>query len=253
MRASLIVGNWKMHGLASDAVLLATAIERGLAETAGPEVAICPPFTSLSAVQDALVDKRLALGAQNVHHEREGAFTGEISAGMLRQFGCRFVIVGHSERRRDGESDSLVRKKAFAALDAGLIPIVCVGETLTERDAGRTLEVIHGQFEGSLGGLRAAPDAIVVAYEPVWAIGTGRTASVAQARQAHEALRARAERLFGASYAESLRILYGGSVKPDNAANLFSEPHIDGGLIGGAALDANDFIAITRASPLLSG
>ncbi len=236
MRARLVAGNWKMHGnLAANRALL----EAIVAGVPGVECAVCVPYPYLAQVAERLRGTRVAWGAQNVSEHASGAYTGEVSAAMLGEFGCRYVLVGHSERRQlYGESDARVAAKFVAARDAGITPILCVGETLEEREAGRTQDVVARQLDAALarGGIGNA----VVAYEPVWAIGTGRTASPEQAQEVHGFLRRR--------LTETTRILYGGSVKPDNAAAIFAMPDVDGGLIGGAALKAQDFIAICRAA-----
>ncbi len=236
MRARLVAGNWKMHGnLAANRALL----EAIVAGVPGVECAVCVPYPYLAQVAERLRGTRVAWGAQNVSEHASGAYTGEVSAAMLGEFGCRYVLVGHSERRQlYGESDARVAAKFVAARDAGITPILCVGETLEEREAGRTQDVVARQLDAALarGGIGDA----VVAYEPVWAIGTGRTASPEQAQEVHGFLRRR--------LTETTRILYGGSVKPDNAAAIFAMPDVDGGLIGGAALKAQDFIAICRAA-----
>jgi len=254
MRRPLVAGNWKMHGSREGSRALVGGILEGLQRGGGPgtaaEVAVCPPFVYLADVQEALGGAPVALGAQDLCPvPGEGAHTGEVSGRMLAEFGCRYVIVGHSERRSlYGEDDATVARKFLAAREAGLRPILCVGERLEEREAGTTEQVVARQLdavlesEGGLEGLREA----VIAYEPVWAIGTGRTATPAQAQEVHAFIRARvAER--DPSLAEGLRILYGGSVKPDNAAELFAQPDVDGGLIGGASLKADSFLAICRA------
>jgi len=232
MRARLVAGNWKMHGsLALNRALL-DAIVAGVQ---GVECAVCVPFPYLAQVAERLRGTRIAWGAQNLSEHASGAYTGEVSAAMLGEFGCRYVLVGHSERRQlFGESDATVAAKFVAARDGGITPILCVGETLPEREAGRTQDVVVRQLDAVLarGGIGDA----VVAYEPVWAIGTGRTASPEQAQQVHGLLRTRLP--------AATRILYGGSVKADNAAALFAMPDVDGGLIGGASLQAQDFIAI---------
>ncbi len=236
MRARLVAGNWKMHGnLAANRALL----EAIVAGVPGVECAVCVPYPYLAQVAERLRGTRVAWGAQNVSEHASGAYTGEVSVAMLGEFGCRYVLVGHSERRQlYGESDARVAAKFVAARDAGITPILCVGETLEEREAGRTQDVVARQLDAALarGGIGDA----VVAYEPVWAIGTGRTASPEQAQEVHGFLRRR--------LTETTRILYGGSVKPDNAAAIFAMPDVDGGLIGGAALKAQDFIAICRAA-----
>lgn len=221
-----------------------------VAETTGVEVVVCPPFTALGPVGEALRGTAIRLGAQNVHWEREGAFTGEIAAPMLVELGVHYVIVGHSERRQYfGETDESVNRRARAALAAGLRPIVCVGETLAQREAGQTLKVVTGQVEAALAGMTADEMVrVVLAYEPVWAIGTGRTATPPQAQEVHELIRRIVERLFGASAAQRVVIQYGGSVKSDNARDLLQQPDVDGALVGGASLKAADFAAIVRAA-----
>ena len=245
-RRKLVVGNWKMHGSrAGNAELL-----RGIL-AAGPfaaELAVCAPFPYLADVATALAGSALAWGAQDCSAHEQGAYTGEVSAAMLAELGCRFVIVGHSERRAlHRESDLLVAEKAAAALAHRLVPIVCVGETLLQREHAQTEVVVQRQLGAVLALLGERAPEIVVAYEPVWAIGTGRTASPEQAQAVHAVLRAQLAAATGQG--ASMRILYGGSVKPDNAATLFAQPDIDGGLIGGAALKAADFVAIGRACP----
>lgn len=238
----IVAGNWKMHGsLASNAKLLSA-----LTQVAGVEVALCVPYPYLEQLRQHSAG--LAVGAQDVSEYPEGAYTGEVSAAMLVEFGCRYVIVGHSERRAlFGENDAIVARKTQAALAAGLIPIVCVGETLEERDAGQVHAVIARQLSAvhQVLGSRSL-GAAVLAYEPVWAIGTGRSASAAQAEEVHAGMRAWL--LEHDVQASAVRILYGGSVKPENAAELFSMPNVDGGLIGGASLVASDFMAICRAA-----
>ncbi|MBV2263272.1 MAG: triose-phosphate isomerase [Thauera sp.] len=237
----LVAGNWKMNGsLAANRDLL-----DGLVSVPGTEVAVCVPYPYLAQAQQRPAG--VVLGAQDVSEYGAGAYTGEVSAAMLAEFGCRYAIVGHSERRAlFREDDATVGRKALAALQAGLVPIVCVGETLAERDEGRVLEVIGRQLEAVREVLGvAAMSVIVLAYEPVWAIGTGRSASVAQVAEVHAAIRAW---LKAHGVAEGVRILYGGSLKPDNAAALFAVEDVDGGLIGGASLAAADFMAICRAA-----
>ena len=214
------------------------------------DVVVCPPFTSLSAAAAALQGSTVGLGAQNCHWEEEGAFTGEVAPGMLLTIGCQWVILGHSERRQlFGESDEGVNRRTVAALAAGLRPIVCIGETLEERDAGRVEDVVLGQLGRSLQGLSTEQlSSVAVAYEPVWAIGTGRTATPEQAQEVHGLIRGRLRRTFGDAVADGIRLQYGGSVKPDNAAELMSQADIDGGLIGGASLKAADFAAIVNAA-----
>jgi len=248
VRTPFIAGNWKMHLDRAGAIALASGIAKA-EMPAGVDVAVCPPSPYLSDVVQATAGSKVGVGGQNCHFEAQGAFTGEVATAMLVDVGCRYVILGHSERRQlFGETDAGVLAKAKAALGVGLIPIICVGETLEEREAGRTFEVVRGQCDGSIGGLTEAEAAkIVIAYEPVWAIGTGRTATAAQAQEAHAFLRGRVAAK-DANVAAALPILYGGSVKAGNAAELFAMPDVDGGLIGGASLVAEDFVAIGRAA-----
>lgn len=245
MRRKLVVGNWKMHGsLAANAELLAgiRAAEPFVCETA-----VCVPFPYLPACVLALQGSHITLGAQDCSAHDHGAYTGEVSVAMLADVGCRYVIVGHSERRAyHAESDQLVADKAKAVVAKGLVPIVCVGETLAEREAGQTEAVVKRQLSAVIHTLGHCVPQAVVAYEPVWAIGTGRTASPEQAQEVHAVLRAQLRA--ATEHASAMKILYGGSVKPDNARSLFAQPDIDGGLIGGASLKAADFIAICRAA-----
>jgi triosephosphate isomerase len=235
-----------MHLNRAGAVALASDVARRAGEYPDVDVAVCPPFVYLEAVRQAIAGSQVGLGAQNMYHAAQGAFTGEISASMLVDQGCQYVILGHSERRNVfGETDAEVNKKLLAALATLLAPIVCVGEQLAEREAGRTAEVIRMQFDGSLAGLSAEQARrIVIAYEPVWAIGTGRVATPAQAEEVHRDLRKLLEARYNAEVAAAIRIQYGGSVKPDNAAELLAQPNIDGALVGGASLKAADFLAI---------
>ncbi len=244
MRGKLVVGNWKMNGgLAANSTLLATLLAAWKPAT-GRMMGICVPFPYLGQARDALADSAIAWGAQDVSAHASGAFTGEVSAGMLSEFDCRLVLVGHSERRQlHGETDDQVAGKAAAALDGGLTPIVCVGETLAERNAGHTQGVVGRQFDAVAATLGSRLGLVVLAYEPVWAIGTGVTATPGQAQAVHAFLRQR----LAAAGAEGVQILYGGSVKPANAAELFAMPDIDGGLVGGASLNANEFLAIAAA------
>ena len=247
MRRKLVVGNWKMNGsLAVNASLL-TGIVAGL-DGAGAACAVCAPAPYLAQCEQTLSGGPVQWGAQDVSAKAGGAYTGEVSAAMLAEFGCRYVIVGHSERRAyHAESSELVAQKAVAVLDAGMTPIVCVGETLAERDAGQTGFVVGAQLEAVLVLVAERVGDIVVAYEPVWAIGTGRTATPAMAQEVHAQLRAQL-RAKNAVAADTVQILYGGSMKPDNAGELMAQPDIDGGLIGGAALKAADFLAIISAA-----
>src|SRR5262249_10931933 len=247
-RIPLLAGNWKMHGTRAEATALAGALAKSVGAVAGREVLIAPPYTALEAARQAIAGTRILLGAQNVHGEPKGAYTGEVSAAMLVEAGCTHVIVGHSERRQDfGETDESVNGRVRGALCEALMPIVCVGETLAEREAGTTLAVIERQVRGGLAGLDAAAiGRCVMAYEPVWAIGTGRTATPAHAEEVHRAIRGLLADLAGAVVADGVRILYGGSVKPDNVDALMAEADIDGALVGGASLDAASFTRIVQ-------
>ncbi|MCS6772247.1 MAG: triose-phosphate isomerase [Kiritimatiellae bacterium] len=250
MRKPIVAGNWKMNKTVAEAVDLATAIRRELGNCIEVDVILCPPFTALKAVSEAISGSHLDLGAQNMHWERNGAYTGEISAEMLRELYCHYVILGHSERRQYFcETDEMINKKVKAAHAANLKPIVCVGETLQEREEGKTEEVVARQVRGSLAGL--SPRELVetiIAYEPVWAIGTGKTATPQQAQEVHAFIRRLVRDMADQTVANSVRIQYGGSVKPSNARELFSQPDIDGGLIGGASLDARSFVEIVRGA-----
>jgi triosephosphate isomerase len=244
MRGKLVVGNWKMNGgLAANAALL-SELATGWKPAAGRELAVCVPYPYLPQVQGALAGTPIAWGVQDVSEHDAGAYTGEVSARMLAEFGCRYAIVGHSERRQYfGDTDAIVAAKARAALRAGITPIACVGETLDERERAVTESVVLRQLDAVLATVGSEVSRIVVAYEPVWAIGTGRTASPAEAQAVHATLRARLAK----AGAADIRLLYGGSVKADNAAALFAMADIDGGLIGGASLKAAEFLAIARA------
>lgn len=250
MRKKIIAGNWKMNKTVAEAEALATAVKRELDAEAKVDVVLCPPFTAINKVSEVISGTQLAVGAQNMHFEPSGAYTGEISAEMLREQFCRYVILGHSERRQYfGESDASVNSKTKAALAAGLIPIVCVGETLEEREAGQIESVITTQINDGLAGIDSADlKKVVIAYEPVWAIGTGKTATPEQAQDVHKLIRDLLAKLSDQSTADAVRIQYGGSMKPANALELLSKPDIDGGLIGGAALDANSFVEIVKAA-----
>jgi triosephosphate isomerase len=246
MRRQLIAGNWKMNTNRAAAVALAEGVAKAAASIADADVALCPPSCYLDAVGKALQGSRVGLGAQHMYFEPDGAFTGEISAAMLVDLGCKYVILGHSERRHImGETDALINKKVHAALNAGLIPILCVGEQLSERETGQTQQVIRAQFDGSLAGL---PPALmcrtVIAYEPVWAIGTGKTATPQQAEEVHRDLRQLLVDKYNGEVANKVVIQYGGSVKPDNAAALLGQPNIDGALVGGASLKVEQFLGI---------
>jgi len=249
-RTKFVCGNWKMHKTVAESVALVKELAAGLGDAAGKvQVAVAPPFTALQAVAQALRGTAVEVSGQDVFWEVQGAFTGEVSAPMLAEVGCRHGIVGHSERRQYfGETDETVRKKTAALLQAGLTPIVCVGESLAEREAGRTLAVVDRQVRQGLAGLDARQLArITLAYEPVWAIGTGKTATTAQAQEVHAAIR-KILRELGGAVADEMRIQYGGSVKPDNARELMSQPDVDGALVGGASLKAPDFLAIVKGA-----
>ena len=249
-RRTLIAGNWKMNGLRGDGKALAKALaERmGKAGTASFELLVCPPFTLIAEIGTALAGSQIILGGQDCHPMKKGAHTGDIAASMLADLGCRYVIVGHSERRTDhGETDALVADKAAAAQAAKLCPIVCVGETEAERDEGRTIEVVGRQIAGSVPAGSKAGN-LVIAYEPVWAIGTGRTPTSSEVAEVHGRIREFLTGMLGSGEAGKVRILYGGSMKPGNAAELLALADVDGGLIGGASLVADDFWAIARAA-----
>ncbi|MEZ6137508.1 MAG: triose-phosphate isomerase [Pirellulaceae bacterium] len=250
MRKPFIAGNWKMNLLRDSSIALIHGLLDALPQSDRVDVAVCPPAVYLHDVGAALRGSHIALGAQNMYHEPAGAFTGEVSADMLEDLGCRYVILGHSERRQFfGDTDATVNQKTLAALGNNLTPIVCVGETLEQRENGTTNSVIDEQVRGSLAGLTAEQGGrLVIAYEPVWAIGTGKTASPAQAEEVHAHIRSLLTELFGKTVADTIRIQYGGSVKPDNAAELMSQPNIDGALVGGAALKADSFAAIVTAA-----
>lgn len=249
MRQPLVAGNWKLNGSLASVKELLAGIKAGLGEVTNAEVAVCPPYIYIPEAQTQLSNTSIAWGGQNLSAETGGAFTGEVAGAMLRDFGCKYVLVGHSERRTlYGEDNALVAKKFAVAREAGLIPILCVGETLEERQQGTTEEVVGAQLSAVIDreGVAALADA-VVAYEPVWAIGTGMTASPEQAQAVHAFIRAQVAQ-HDAAVADGLRILYGGSMKPENAVELMAQSDIDGGLIGGAALKADDFLSICKAA-----
>jgi len=252
MRKPFVAGNWKMNTDSHTSISLAESIVSGSLETAGQSVsvAVCPPFVYLQAVAKALSASSIAVGAQDIYIESQGAFTGEISASMLKDIGCTYALCGHSERRHVlGETDELINKKVTAAIGGGLLPILCVGELLAEREASRTNEVVTRQIKNCLAGLSIEKvSAVTIAYEPVWAIGTGLTATPQQAQEAHDFVRKLLLQMYDAQLAEEIRILYGGSVKPGNAGDLMAEQDIDGLLVGGASLSADDFIAIIQAA-----
>jgi triosephosphate isomerase len=247
MRTPVIAGNWKLFKKAAEAVSLVDGLKPLIKEKGGVEVIVAPVFTVLDRVRTALAGSSIKLAAQDCYWEEEGAFTGEVSPGMLRDAGCSHVIIGHSERRQYfGETDATVNCKIKAALAAGLVAIFCVGETLADRESGRTFDVLKKQLSGGLSGVESLA-ALIIAYEPVWAIGTGKTASDDQAQEAHAFIRGEIKALYGAEVADSVRILYGGSVKPENIAGLIARPDIDGALVGGASLKADSFAALVQA------
>jgi len=249
MRKKLVAGNWKMNKTIGEAVELVGAVKDATANVDDVDILVCPTFTALQAVAAQVKDSNIALGAQNMYWEEKGAFTGEISPVMLKDVGCRYVILGHSERRGHfGETDETVNLKCKKALKEQLTPIVCVGEKLEQREAKQTDAVVTTQIEQSLAGLGEQLADVVVAYEPVWAIGTGKTATPEQAQEVHVLIRALVRKLANDAIGDGIRILYGGSVKPDNAEDLFSQADIDGGLIGGAALQAEPFLKIIEAA-----
>lgn len=251
MRRLFVAGNWKMNLVSGSAKALAQALRDGLASgKSGCQVAVCPPFPYLGLVGDVVRGSGIELGAQNAYFEKPGAFTGEVAPEMLKDIGCTWVILGHSERRQLlGECDALIAKKVASALAAGLQVILCVGETLDQRQANATETVLDGQMQGSLAGIEAAAmKSIVIAYEPVWAIGTGVTATPEQAQQAHAHLRMWLRNRYNSLVADETRILYGGSVKPQNAKTLLELPDVDGALVGGASLKPDDFLPIIQAA-----
>jgi len=249
-RKLIIAGNWKMNKTVAEALALVRGLKLELTNVKEVDIVICPPFTALCEVSKAVLDSNLRLGAQNMSENNFGAFTGEIAAGMLKEFSVRYVILGHSERRQfQKESDELISKKALAAHAASLKPIVCVGETLVEREAGQTEKVVETQVRGSLAGLtKSQMEETVLAYEPVWAIGTGKTATTAQAQEVHALIRKLLGSMFDETVARRVRIQYGGSVKPSNARELMGQPDVDGALVGGASLDDRSFADIIKNS-----
>ena len=251
MQRPFIAGNWKMNLDRASAVALAEKLAKAVEKVEGVDLAVFPPSTYVDAVAKVLAGSRLAWGCRNAYYQPNGAFTGEISVSMLQDLGCRYCILGHSERRHIlGESDQEINKKVHAILSGGLVPIVCVGELLAEREAGQTMTVIRRQVDGSLADLSAQQMLkVVVAYEPVWAIGTGKVATPEQAEEVHLALRSLLESRYNREVAEAVRIQYGGSVKPDNAAELLAQPNIDGALVGGASLKADQFMGIVAGAP----
>ena len=249
-RKLIIAGNWKMNKTVAEGLDLVHDLKRELASVKEVDVVVCPPFTALDAVSKAIIDSNLRLGAQNMSENNFGAFTGEVCAGMLKEFSVRYVILGHSERRQyQKESDELIAKKAQAVHAASLKPIVCVGESLSEREAGQTWKVLETQVQGSLAGLsKEQMEETIVAYEPVWAIGTGKTATSAQAQEAHAFIRKQLAANFDDAVAKRVRIQYGGSVKPQNARELMSLADVDGALVGGASLEVRLFADIVKNS-----
>jgi len=250
MRLPLIAGNWKMFKTVQETVVFVKELRSAVRDVTGVDVVVAPPFTAVHAAAEAARNTNIDVAAQDLYWEKEGAFTGEISAAMIKESGADYVIIGHSERRRlFSETDATVNRKIFAAIAAELTPIVCVGETLEEREREETLTVLDRQIKDGFDRLTSDQVAdLVIAYEPVWAIGTGRTATAAQAQDAHAHIRQRLRQWFGADAAERCRVLYGGSVKPDNIRELIAEPDVDGALVGGASLKAEDFWAIAQAA-----
>ena len=252
MRHPFIAGNWKMHKTVHEAVVFVKEFRILVKDIEDVEIVVAPAFTAVHAAAEAARNSRVGIAAQDLHWEKQGAFTGEISAQMVREAGAEYVIIGHSERRQFfGETDPGVNRKLGAALGTGLIPIVCIGETLEEREGNRTLDVLDRQLKDGFDGITGDQVAgLVVAYEPVWAIGTGRTATAAQAQEAHAHIRQRLRQWFGGPAADQCHVIYGGSVKPENTADLVGQPDVDGALVGGASLDVKGFFEIvSRARP----
>ena len=249
-RKLIIAGNWKMNKTVAEAIDLVRDLKLDLANIKEVDIVVCPPFTALSEVSREILSSNIRLGAQNMSEHNFGAFTGEIAAGMLKEFSVRYVILGHSERRQyQKESDALISKKALAAHAASIKPIVCVGELLAEREANQTEKVLDTQVRGSLAGLtKEQMEETIIAYEPVWAIGTGKTATAAQAQEAHAFIRKLLVSMFNETVARRVRIQYGGSVKPSNAAELMGQPDVDGALVGGASLETRSFADIIKNS-----
>ncbi|MFC1807601.1 triose-phosphate isomerase [Candidatus Omnitrophota bacterium] len=250
MRRNIIAGNWKLNKTINEAVDLVNGLKRELSDVSEVDIVVCPVYTALSDVNEILIDSHIKFGAQNVYWEESGAFTGEVSPGMLRDVGCTYVVIGHSERRQFfSETNETVNKKLKASLAAGLIPIVCVGENLEERESEKTFDVVKYHIEGSLADL--TPDemkSVVIAYEPVWAIGTGKTATPEQAQEVHQYIRKLLNDIFGKERADSTRIQYGGSVKPDNIKELINKEDVDGALVGGASLKIDSFSQIVKGA-----
>ena len=249
-RKPIIAGNWKLNKTLKEAIELVTLLKRRIGDLQNVEIVVCPPYTALSEVSEILMECDIRLGAQDIYWEEKGAFTGEVSASLVKDAGAQYVIIGHSERRQFfHETDETVNKKTKAALKSHLTPIVCVGETLSERESKKTFKVIETQLKG--GFVNLSPEEmkqLVIAYEPVWAIGTGKVATPEQAQEIHAFIRKELSEAFGSEVAQNMRILYGGSVKPDNISSLMGEADIDGALVGGASLDANQFSEIVRGA-----
>jgi triosephosphate isomerase len=250
MRRPIIAGNWKMNKNTGEAIELANAIKRALFEEQACDIVLCPPHTALGDVAETIQDSNIALSAQNCHWEDSGAYTGEVSVLMLKDLGCKYIIVGHSERRQYfGEDNQTVNKKVKAVLKEGLLPIMCIGERLEERESGKTFDVVRDHIEGGLKDISADDILkIIIAYEPVWAIGTGKTATPEQAEEVHKFIREKLSELYSGEIAALVRIQYGGSVKPENIEKLMKEPDIDGALVGGASLKADSFVKIVKGS-----
>lgn len=250
MKRPFIAGNWKMYKTNKEALELVNGLKRELTDLEDADIVVCPPFTALSDVSDLLIDSNIRLGAQNLYWQDEGAFTGEISAVMLKDIGCQYVIIGHSERRKYFfDSDEEINKKITAAIKNDLTPIFCLGETLEEREDNKTMAVVEKQLKAGLAGLEEdSITKLIIAYEPVWAIGTGKTAIPQTAQEVHKFIRSWIEKNISSFAAENLKILYGGSVKPSNAKDLIKQPDIDGALVGGASLDINSFVEIIKNS-----
>jgi triosephosphate isomerase (TIM) len=250
MRKIIIAGNWKMFKTSTEAIELVTVLKREVSNVQEVDIVVCPPFTALADVMDVVSETNIGLGAQNLYWEDSGAFTGEVSAPMIKAAGAQYVIIGHSERRQFfGETDATVNKKILAAFKHGLTPIACIGETLAQREAGKTFDVLKTQCAGSFAGLSAADmEKLIIAYEPVWAIGTGKTATPEQAQEVHKFIRGWMVKALGGETAIKVRIQYGGSVKPENTRELMSQPDIDGALVGGASLKSDSFSAIVKNS-----
>lgn len=249
-RKLIIAGNWKMNKTVAEALDLVQGLKRDLAGVKEVDVVVCPPFTALSEVSKVIVDSNIRLGAQNMSEHIGGAYTGEIATGMLKEFSVRYVILGHSERRMyQKESNELIAKKALAALAASIKPIICVGELLAEREAGQTEHIVSNQLRGSLEGIsKAQMEEVIIAYEPVWAIGTGKTATAEQAQEVHAFIRKELAALYDEGVAKKVRIQYGGSVKPNNVREILSKPDVDGALVGGASLELRGFTDLVKNS-----